>query len=48
METDLEEAVIRELEKFILEFGRGFTFVEHQKRMIIDSEDYHLVHADIT
>ncbi|MDR2580889.1 MAG: DUF1016 domain-containing protein [Fibromonadaceae bacterium] len=28
-----------ELEKFILEFGQGFTFVERQKRMIIDDED---------
>jgi len=27
------------LESFILEFGNGFTFVERQKRMIIDGED---------
>jgi len=32
----------RELEKFILEFGKGFAFVERKKRMIIDGEDFHL------
>jgi len=42
LETDLEEAILRELEKFILEFGKGFAFVERQKRMIIDGEDRYL------
>ena len=42
LEADLEEAILRELEKFILEFGKGFAFVERQKRMIIDGDDYHL------
>jgi len=42
IEDDLEEAILRELEKFILEFGKGFTFAERQKRMIIDGEDFHL------
>lgn len=42
LEKDLEEAIIAELEKFILELGVGFTFVEHQKRMIIDGEDFNL------
>jgi predicted nuclease of restriction endonuclease-like (RecB) superfamily len=41
-EKDLERAILTELEKFILEIGQGFTFVERQKRMIIDNEDYHL------
>ena len=41
-ECDLENAVIRELERFILEMGKGFAFVERQKRMIIDDEDFHL------
>jgi predicted nuclease of restriction endonuclease-like (RecB) superfamily len=41
-ENDLEEAILRELEHFILELGKGFTFVERQKRMIIDGEDHHL------
>ncbi|MCL2112092.1 MAG: PDDEXK nuclease domain-containing protein [Clostridiales bacterium] len=37
-----EAAILRELEKFILEFGKGFAFVERQKRMIIDGVDFHL------
>lgn len=42
LEKDLESAIIKELENFILELGRGFTFVERQKRMIIDGEDFYL------
>ncbi|MCL2134644.1 MAG: PDDEXK nuclease domain-containing protein [Candidatus Bathyarchaeota archaeon] len=42
LEADLETAIIREREKFILEFGKGFSFVERQKRMIIDDNDHHL------
>ena len=42
LESDLEEAILRELEKFILEFGKGFTFAERQKRMIIDGKDFKL------
>lgn len=42
LENDLEAAILRELEKFILEFGKGFAFVERQKRMIIDGEDFYL------
>ena len=42
LEVDLETAILRELEKFILEFGKGFAFVERQKRMIIDGIDFHL------
>jgi predicted nuclease of restriction endonuclease-like (RecB) superfamily len=41
-ENDLENAILRELERFILEMGKGFAFVERQKRMIIDDEDFHL------
>ena len=42
LEKDLESAILRELEAFILELGKGFAFVERQKRMIIDGEDFHL------
>jgi predicted nuclease of restriction endonuclease-like (RecB) superfamily len=42
LEADLEEAILRELEKYILEFGKGFTFADRQKRMIIDGQDHHL------
>jgi predicted nuclease of restriction endonuclease-like (RecB) superfamily len=42
LENDLESAILKELELFILELGSGFTFVERQKRMIIDGEDFFL------
>ena len=42
LEKDLEAAILRQLEQFILEIGKGFAFIERQKRMIIDGEDYHL------
>ena len=42
LEKDLEDAILRELEAFILELGKGFAFVERKKRMIIDGEDFHL------
>lgn len=41
-EKNLEDAILRELENFILELGQGFSFVERQKRMIIDGEDFKL------
>ena len=41
-ETELEDEIVRNLEVFILEVGKGFTFVARQKRMIIDGEDFHL------
>jgi len=42
LEADLEKAILTELEAFILEFGNGFTFVERQKRMIMDGDDFTL------
>jgi len=42
LENDLESAIIKELEHFILELGNGFSFVERQKRMIIDGTDFYL------
>lgn len=41
-EADLEAAILRQLEAFILEMGRGFAFVERQKRMVIDGDDFYL------
>ena len=38
----MEQAILLELESFILEPGKGFAFVERQKRMVIDGEDFHL------
>ncbi len=41
-EKELEDAILIQLEKFILELGQGFAFLERQKRMSIDSVDYNL------
>ena len=41
-ERDLEAAILREMEAFLLELGVGFTFVARQKRMVIDGEDFSL------
>lgn len=41
-ERDLESAILRDIEAFILELGTGFAFVARQKRMIIDGEDFYL------
>jgi predicted nuclease of restriction endonuclease-like (RecB) superfamily len=42
LEKDLESAILNDLENFIMELGRGFAFVERQKRMIIDGDDFYL------
>ncbi|MBI1838666.1 MAG: DUF1016 domain-containing protein [Flavobacteriia bacterium] len=42
LENDLEKAILQELEAFILELGKGFAFMERQKRMIIDGDDFYL------
>lgn len=42
LEQDLEKAILQELEAFILELGKGFAFMERQKRMIIDGDDFYL------
>ena len=41
-ESDLEKAVLDEIEGFLLELGKGFSFVARQKRMIIDGDDFYL------
>ena len=42
LEKDLETAILRELEAFIMEIGGGFTFVARQKRVSVDHDDYYL------
>jgi predicted nuclease of restriction endonuclease-like (RecB) superfamily len=41
-ERDLESAILREIERFLLELGAGFTFVERQKRIILDGDDFYI------
>jgi len=40
LEKDLEDAILREIEQFVLELGSGFSFIARQKRIIIDDEDF--------
>lgn len=42
LENDLEKTILQELETFVLELGKGFAFMERQKRMIIYVDDFHL------
>jgi predicted nuclease of restriction endonuclease-like (RecB) superfamily len=41
-EKDLEGAILREMERFILELGAGFAFIDRQKRIVIDGEDFYI------
>ena len=41
-EKDIETAIIVELQNFIIEFGSDFAFMERQKRISVDNEDYYL------
>jgi predicted nuclease of restriction endonuclease-like (RecB) superfamily len=42
LEKDLEDAILREIERFLLELGAGFSFVARQKRIQIDDEDFYI------
>jgi predicted nuclease of restriction endonuclease-like (RecB) superfamily len=41
-EKDLEAAILREMESFLLELGSGFAFVARQKRITLDGDDYYI------
>ena len=42
LEKDFEEAILREIETFLLELGNGFAFLGRQTRIMIDSDDFYL------
>jgi predicted nuclease of restriction endonuclease-like (RecB) superfamily len=42
MERDFEDAILRELEMFLLELGAGFSFIARQKRIQLDGEDFYI------
>ncbi len=42
LEKDLEDAILREMELFLLEMGSGFTFMARQKRISIGQKDYYM------
>lgn len=41
-EKDLENAILRELERFLLEVGSDFAFVARQKRLTVDGDDFYI------
>ena len=41
-ETDIEKALISNLQEFLLELGKGFCFVARQKRMRYEEEDFYV------
>lgn len=41
-ERDLEDMLISGLQSFLLELGNGFAFLDRQKHMVIDGEDFYL------
>lgn len=42
LEKDLEDAILRDMEQFLLELGAGFSFVARQKRLTIDNDDFYI------
>ena len=42
LEKDLEDAILRDLESFLLELGVGFTFIARQKCIQIDDDDFYI------
>ncbi|MDR1106895.1 MAG: PDDEXK nuclease domain-containing protein [Treponema sp.] len=41
-ESELEQAIIDNLQEFLLELGKGFSFVARQKRITIDGDHYYI------
>ena len=41
LESELEDAIIKHLEHFLLELGRGFAFVGRQKRITLDGQHFY-------
>ncbi len=42
VETDLEHALIRNLQAFLLELGKGFAFVARQRRITLDGDHFYI------
>jgi predicted nuclease of restriction endonuclease-like (RecB) superfamily len=42
VETDLEQALINNLQAFLLEMGKGFAFVSRQERITIDGDHFYV------
>jgi predicted nuclease of restriction endonuclease-like (RecB) superfamily len=42
VETDLEQALINDLQAFLLELGKGFAFVARQERLTLDGDHFYI------
>jgi predicted nuclease of restriction endonuclease-like (RecB) superfamily len=42
VETDLEQALINNLQAFLLELGKGFAFVARQERLTLDGDHFYI------
>jgi len=42
LESDIEQALIENLQQFLLELGRGFAFVSRQKRLSVEDQDFYI------
>lgn len=42
LENNIEQGLIDNLQKFLLELGKGFAFVARQKRITTESQDYYI------
>ena len=42
MESELEQALINQLQSFLLELGKGFAFIARQQRISTDSKDFYI------
>ena len=41
-ESELESSIITHLQKFLMEMGKGYAFVERQQHIITDTQDYYI------
>ena len=41
-ETELEKSIISNLQKFLMELGKGYAFVARQQRIHTEKEDYYI------
>lgn len=41
-ESNIEQALLNHLQEFLLEFGKGFSFVARQKRITIDGDHFYI------
>ena len=46
-EKDLENAILAELEKFILEMGSDFAFLARQKHLVLDGKKNYAIFKDV-